>query len=402
MPTFNGQLRSNEIFAALFNLIISQQVFADNIADTKSSLVDMARVDGSLYGDTKLYYATDVLKSQPWGNDAEAANLLNLYRPKAPQCQAIILDVFRQICLTVDNYLSKRAWSDERAFSSFNSVMLGWIRDTKRVYDATLYNTYIGTAETAIGRQSITITLQAVATGEALTETEARNRLDGQTIAMEMSNLMVNVEDVTRDYNDYQNLRSFDSEDLIAVWNSEAVNRINKLDIPMIYQSLQIDKKGEFTLPARYFGTINTDAGTTAATNTNIRSLIETDYGDVHVFPGDLLPASTAYAANTTYTNDPTILFKIMHKRSVPYMSAFEVGTSFFNAKSLTETHYLTFGHNTLEYLKNYPLITVRGVPAPGAAAAAILNAEGDPILELPADEETAEAEKATTSKAKS
>jgi hypothetical protein len=43
-------------------------------------------------------------------------------------------------------------------------------------------------------------------------------------------------------------------------------------------------------------------------------------------------------------------------------MSAFEVGTSFFNPKSLTENHYLTFGHNTIEYLENYPFITVKAV----------------------------------------
>ena len=49
-----------------------------------------------------------------------------------------------------------------------------------------------------------------------------------------------------------------------------------------------------------------------------------------------------------------------MHKRSIPYMSAFEVGTSFFNPKSLTENHYLTFGHNSLEYLKQYPLVTIK------------------------------------------
>lgn len=372
MANFNGQLRSNEIFAALYNMIISQQVFADNIYDTKASLVDMSRVDGSLYGDTKLYYSTDVLKSAPWGNDAEAANLLNLYRPDAPECQAIHLDQFRQICLTVDNYLSKRAWGTENAFSEFNSVMLGWIRDTKRVYDSTLFNTFIGTAETTVGDQSITITLQKEIENETATETEARNRLDAQTIAARMSDLMVQLEDVTRDYNDYGNLRSFNSNDLIAVWNSEAVNKINKLDIPMIYNSLEIDKKGEYTLPARYFGKINTAAGTAAATNLAVRSLIETDYtvGEgnaaktTHVFPGQLLPGGAAYKANETYTQDNTILFKIMHKRSVPFMSAFEVGTSFFNPKSLTETHYLTFGYNTLEYLKNYPFITVRGVKA--------------------------------------
>jgi hypothetical protein len=40
-------------------------------------------------------------------------------------------------------------------------------------------------------------------------------------------------------------------------------------------------------------------------------------------------------------------------------MSAFEVGTSFFNARSLTSNHYLTFGHNTLERLVDKPFITV-------------------------------------------
>ena len=357
MANFNGQLRSNEIFAALYNMIISQEVFADNIYDTKASLVDMSRVDGGLYGDTKLYYATDVLSSAPWGNDAEAANLLKLYRPKAPEVQAIHLDVFRQISLTVDDYLSKRAWSTEGAFSSFNSVMLGWIRDTKRVYDSTLFNAYVGTAESTVGKQSIEITLPTV-TGNA----EAQARMQAGAIAAKMADILVELEDVTRDYNDYGNLRSYSGDSLIAVWNSEKLNEIKKIDLPTIFhKDGLIDKMGEYTLPARYFGKVNATAGTTTATNTTVRSLVEKDFGTTHCFPGDLLPNSQSYGANETYTQDDTILFKIMHKRSVPYMSAFEVGTSFFNPKSLTENHYLTWGHNTLEYLKNYPFITVRG-----------------------------------------
>lgn len=373
MPNFNGQLRSNEIFAALYNMIISQQVFADNIKDTKSTLVDMARVDGSLYGDTKLYYATDVLKSTIWSNDAEAQNLLALHRPEAPDVQAIIIDQFRQISLTVDDYMSKRAWGTEGAFSQFNSVMLGWLRDTKRVYDSTLYNSYIGTAETNVGNQTVMIELPTS------DDAEAQARLQAGAIAETMANLLVELEDVSRDYNDYSNLRSFDSSDLIAVWNSEALNKIKKIDLPTIFhKDGLIDKMGEHTLPARYFGTVNATGGTAEASNTNVRSLIETDYAVdsqaadrrakkvnnqwiVHVFPGDLLPNNSVYLANTTYTQDERILFKLYHKDSVPYMSAFEVGTSFFNPKSLTENRYLTFGHNTLEYLKNYPFITVRG-----------------------------------------
>ena len=362
MPNFTGQLKQNEIFAALYNMIISQQVFADNVYDTKASLADMSRVDGSLYGDTKLYYSTDVLKSIPWGNDAESMNLLQLHRPEDPEVQAITIDIFRMIPLTVDNYLSKRAFSTEGTFSQFNSVMLGWLRDTKRIYDSTLFNTFVGTAQSLNGntKQNITITLPVDEN-----DTEGTNRLQAQTIATTLADLLVNLEDVSRDYNDYENIRSFNSDDLIVVWNSEWVNRINKFDLPTIFHKDNlIDKFAEHTLPARYFGNINTSSGTTSASNITIRSLLEKDYGDTHVFPGDLLPGNTPYEANETYGEDPTILFKVMHKKSVPFMTAFETGTSFFNPRSLTETHYLIWGHNPLEYLKNYPFITVKGESA--------------------------------------
>ena len=77
-------LTANEIYNTLANMIISQQVFADNISKHQT-LVDKARVDGGLYGDTKLYYATDVLKSVAWGNDSEASNLLSLDRAEDPE-----------------------------------------------------------------------------------------------------------------------------------------------------------------------------------------------------------------------------------------------------------------------------------------------------------------------------
>ena len=39
MATFNGQLKVNEVIGALFNMIISQWVYADNIEGLDSSLV---------------------------------------------------------------------------------------------------------------------------------------------------------------------------------------------------------------------------------------------------------------------------------------------------------------------------------------------------------------------------
>lgn len=355
MANFTGKLNSNEIFAALYNMIISQEVFTDNIAGTDSELVDRARVDGGLYGDTKLYYATDVLKSAPWGNDAEAQNLLALHRPDAPECQAITLDKFRQISLTVDNYLSKRAWGTESAFSNFNNVMLGWIRETKRIYDASTYNAYLGTAESAIGKQTRSVDVTTPTTG--LTG-EEKARVEAQIIAEDMSKLMVDLKDYTRDYNDYKNLRSYKMDDLIFVFNADAVAKIEKRDLPTIFHKDIIEQMGKNALPARFFGKVN--AAETQGNETTVRSLIEQDIDANHYFAGELIKKTDKAPAGTSYTTDSTILYKVIHKRSIPFMSAFEVGTSFFNAKSLTENRYLTWGHNTLEYLKNYPIITVR------------------------------------------
>ena len=373
MAAFTGQLRSNEIFSALYNMIISQEVFADNLGEHQT-LVDKARVDGSLYGDTKLYYSTDVLKSAPWGADSEAANLLALHRPEAPKCQAIHLDVFRQICLTVDNYLSKRAWANEGTFSAFNGVMLGWMRETKRVYDGTLYNVFIGTTVSPKAAQNREIPVKGL--------TDAKE--EAMVIAQELADLLVEMGDYSRDFNDNGFLRSYAKEGIKVVWNSKFVDKIRKIDLPTIFhKDGLIDKFEEEIMPARYFGRVLTaeDAKTGGIIANNVvvagkgvRSRIEKDITisetDYHVFPGDLIPAgakvggaSAQFAYGDAYVEDADIICKVLVKLP-PYMSAFEVGTSFFNPKSLTENHYLTFGHNTIEYLENYPFITVKAVSA--------------------------------------
>lgn len=393
MPTFSGQLRSNEIFGALYNMIISQQVFADNIKGTFSSLVDKARVDGSLYGDQKLYYSTDVLKSHAWGADSEASNLLALARPAAPEVQSIVLDKFRQIDLTVDYYLSKRAWADEGAFSSFTSVMLGWIRETKRVYDSTLYNAFIGSEESSIGGQMRSVGV-AAARANASSEEEA-NRLEAEAIAQHLADLMIEMKDVSRSFNDYQQLRSHSEEEIKVIWNSKWVNKIRKIDLPTIFHKEGLmDKFEEEVLPARYFGVVITSSNissysasspttgkpidsddgayTPGSNHANgcVRSLVEKEVTvsavSYHVFPGDEIPAGATVVASTgdfvpgeVYIEQSDVICKVVTMLP-PYMSAFEVGTSFFNPKSLTENHYLTWGHNSLEHLKGKPFITVK------------------------------------------
>ena len=186
--------------------------------------------------------------------------------------------------------------------------------------------------------------------------------------------------DYSRDFNDYGFLRSYAEDAIKVVWNAKFVNKIRKVDLPTIFHKEGlVDKFEEDVLPERYFGraiaesdigsgkVIGTD-GAYDSTKGTLRAAKEFDYNNVHYFPGDALATSGTYVAvvgglevSQVYLEEDDVICKVLVKLP-PMMSAFEVGTSFFNPRSLTENHYLTFGHNTLEYLKNYPFITIKAI----------------------------------------
>ncbi|MBQ0097976.1 MAG: hypothetical protein KBS62_03445 [Oscillospiraceae bacterium] len=361
--TWGGSLKTNEIFTSIYNMIISQQVYADNIGRTFTSLVDRARVDGTLFGDTYLKYATNALETYAFSPDtSDQLNVLSTNRPADPHVQAITLDVFRQIPITIDNYFSKRAFSTETAFADFNSVCLQWLRDTKRIYDATTYNAYIGTVATAEGSQSQEIDLTGITASATTTDDEAYERLVAERIAEGLSNIITEMKDIGTGYNDLGYYRAYDPSDLVIVWNAEWVHKLRKVGLPTIFnKDGLLEIKDENVLPAKYFGTVN--AGTT--TSAGDRALREMKISNKHYWAGEVVATGSTVTAKSTYSPTPavdedgSIICKIMHKNSVPYMSGFETETTFINGKNLSENHYLTFGHNTLQYLYNCPMVTV-------------------------------------------
>lgn len=345
MSQFSGTLNHNEVLKSLYNMIISQN-FVDNVNDNYGALVDSAKVDGSMYGDTKIVMSADVLPVHDWLGDEEAANLLALDRPADPKAQAITLDVFKQVRMTVDSYLSKRAFSDPGTFQQFYDLMKGRINKAKRLYDITTFNAFIGTTETAIGAQT-----------EDITPIDGQN--DALTMAQALADLLVELKDVSREFNDYGHVTLFNENDLVIVWNSKHYNSLKKVDMPQIFhnEGLLTEFKQE-VLPSRYFG--KKGEGSTTGDGETIRSLVGQAIGGKYYMAGDLIDQGVIVPEGTWYTEDDTIAFKIMHKDSVPYMSAFSVSTNFLNPRSLTENNYLTFGHNTLQYIEGLPFITRR------------------------------------------
>lgn len=254
--------------------------------------------------------------------------------------------------------------TSEGGFNQLQSILEGWIGKTKDCYEAKMFNAFIGTNPSEAGAQTVDIPKM---TNE---DPEVANRLQAQEIGRTLANLYVKLADANRDFNKLGNYYSFDKSEMVVVWNSEHVNKILNIDKPTIFNSIPaLDGAFKYQLPAHFFGDVMKTSGTTSSDNKTIRSLIEKDYNTVarnktgynkrlHVFPGDLLPNNTAYEANEAYEVNADKVFVMYHKSSIPFISAFSTGSNFYNAKSLTTNHYMTWGYSELTTLDGYPFIT--------------------------------------------
>lgn len=390
---FNGKLNQNDVNAALYNMIISQRVFGINVANTE--LADMFRVDGTMYGDTKLYSSFDIGAPESWLKDEEAKNLLELNRNKSGETQSIKMGKYQMIAITTDAYISKQAFMKEGTFAEFTAFLTGSLRQIKKVFDRALINSKIGTVNPELDTCKITI---ETPTNE---NPEVENRLEAQTIAARLVELKAEMEDNSRDYNDYGYMRSYDISDFVAVWNVKKHSKITKVDLPTIFHK-DISATGnfkEFDLTEKWFGTVGEveltlSESKTSEINSNNRVLESGWYdvsGDVvqkikkpketaiYLWAGDKVPYhtqqvvdkvrnltvnvySTKMPANSYYIVDKDVAFVLVHKNALPFMSGFQTGTQFWNARSLTSTNYLIWGYNELEFLKEYPRIKVKVV----------------------------------------
>ena len=366
---FNGHLNPNEVFGSIYNTIINQIVKDPKLTDNYN-FVETFRTEGSQYGDTILVYDQDVLSTRDWLGDAEAQNLLALERPQDPECQAVTLNQFRICKTTLDSYLTKRAWSTENAFTQFNSIVTGMVGKTKKLYEVTMMNAFLGTLEGASAKADLEIPL-----ADITEEGEAKNRLEAQTIAKYLADLIVDMKDYSRDYNDYGFMRAYNESDLMVIWNSNWINKINKIDLPTIFNKAGLmDKFEQNILPARYFGTLidgsSLPSGLTVESNGKIKigagysgndiySMDEGVFASGHKFAGEKLVSGDEFAPGKAYIVDKDIICKVITKETVKYMSSFEAGTEFFNPQSLTTSKMLLFGFSEPTRILGEPCVTV-------------------------------------------
>ena len=377
-PAFNGQLNSNEIYNALFNLrILFQKIAPQTIKrDEIVSLLDKAV---GMYGDSGVVQGMDIQGTYDFGLDAEAVKLLSINRNKTQKVERFVVDKWRQTDVTNDAYISKRAFLDEGTFALFNGYIVGTLAKAMDAFESGFVKSSLGTYTSPLESNNVSITLPES------DGTEATERIRAAKIREAILNLKDDLGDNQRKYNGYGFYGSYSWDELTPVFSSKYMNEINALALYNTFNQeyLKNATEGRRFTP-KWFGNVLTSGGTTPAnnldapvSNTTICSLVEcnsdgstnfplTDTqlgsGVYRIFPGDILPNSFAYKANEAYQVDTSVIGKIFAPEYVYYITGYQQGESFYNPRSATTNHYLRKGYSDVQISKFRPFITLKEV----------------------------------------
>lgn len=368
---FNGQLNTGIVYNSMYNAIIAIYQIKQHFTDSYS-LVDRFRKEGSEYGDQLVYMTLDSIPVHDWTNDAEAANLLALDRNKKQHEEKITLDVFKQIRLTTDAYMqTKQLWTSENGFSRFASLLLQTMENAKKVYEIKTFDVFVGTVKSPTDNGTPQNVAWDLTEGgpNASTDPEGAARWYGMKLAEKLSNLMYELRDVRRTWNDIGYEASYNMDEFQLLLPASVASKFKYISMPTIFDNgpLKALLEDAYILPDSYFGEVIKVTGTEIkADGINHRFLHSQFLGGTFYNAGDVIPKDTVIASTTAivvpaYTTDASANFvlKLVHKEDCPYMSAYNVRSQFYNARSHTTNNYLTFAHNTLEHIGIFPLITV-------------------------------------------
>lgn len=369
---FDGQLNSNEIYSALFNLKILFQKLAPQTVrrDEIIALVDKAV---GMYGDTGVLMGCDITGTYDFENDAEASKLLAINRNKSQKIEKFTIDKWRQSDVTVDAYLSKRGFLDEGNFAIFNGYLVGTLSQNFDAFETGFVKSSLGTYVSDIPACNIEVEMPEQ------DGTEETERIRAAAIKKAIMDLEDDMKDNQRKYNGYGFYGSYDWNDMTPIFSSKYVNEINA---QAIYQTFNPEflrsANGARKWTPKWFGDVYTQGGTTnSVKNTTTYSLIEQNSDGTlnlvltpqqkaanvyRIFPGDLLPESFTYKAYEAYRKNDKVIAKIFFPEYVYYMTGYEQGEMFHNARSSTDNHYLRKGHSDVMVSLFRPFITLTEV----------------------------------------
>lgn len=365
---WNGSLGANVMYNTTYNAYELVETIADQLLGLSDSVADIFKIDASDYNTDHVFTDFDIIPTYVF--DPDDTNVLEPGEKVKPVQEFIRMGEARQISLyTPTEFLTKTAWMSEGSWNQFASVVQKSLENSKKAYTFLMGCVAIGTMESDAGNQQVEIQVPKINANDSFVEQEAKARVKGQKIAKRLEILKSDIKDLVRGYNDYGFAKTFRMEDMIPVYNIEAIADISKMDLPGLYHDNIMDLTGR-DMTQRFFGKDVVVTGTAITADGTQRAKEEMDVEDssknkYHIRPGDVIPTGVKIADTTkilvpAYTVDKTILGKWIHKNAIKYYIGYATQTEFFNAKNLSTNRYATFYFSKPKRLSSYPLVTIR------------------------------------------
>ena len=372
---FDGQLNSNEIYEALFNVRILFQKLAPQTVK-RDEIVSLLEKSVGYYGDTGILQGMDIMGSYEFGMDAEAPKLLAVNRNKTQKVEKFTINHWRQTDVTNDSYISRRAFTDEGTFALFNAYVVGTLSQAMDAYESGMVKSSVGTYVSPVAACNINVEMPAK------DGTEATERIRFAKLKEAILNLKADMADNQRKYNGYGFYASYNWEDFTPVFNTKYINEGNALALYNTFNPEYIKRAGENRAwTPKWFGTVLSAAHTVQAgeegmyfstvecnsdgTDNFPLTAIQIDAGTYRIFPGDPLPVGfeidSSHVANA-YLKNEKVIAKVFAPEYVYYMTGYEQGESFYNPRSATTNHYLRKGFSDVMVSKFRPFITLTEV----------------------------------------
>lgn len=195
-------------------------------------------------------------------------------------------------------------------------------------------------------------------------------------IGQKISTILLDIQKVSREYNDNGQTTEWSADDFKVIWNSKYAIELQKLGTPTIFHNENLIPKFDGdVLHEDFFGDVNTNATTgdgstifaykdqfiTLANNHQELKKGDSYYkaGDIfYVRAGELIPVGETSKANESYTKRTDVICKLVSKYP-PVLKSFELSRTFENASSGTTNRYLRFGHSHFDRLHAEGFITL-------------------------------------------
>ena len=411
-----GTFNKNFLFAGTINLLRNVLVYANNVKKTGMDIGARYRVDFGTAPKQLIRYSTDILQTVPFaggdslqndGNDQlqEESNLLlkNNF-PVDPDNQALEGGKMRLIHLSVERFVSGRAFDEPYVQNDFWGIMLGWTTATKDVADETNFRAWLFTLQ---ADRVFTVELYNPADATNIADAEKINRMNTQFLSSFLASLFTNVMDYTRLLNGFGNLRNYNITEFDVYGKPETMNKIRLVDVPMLFHKDGVENNFAFELQhARMFGEINDVAGTGDSTITwsvdkgkptvtsigTVRSLIDqwlpSDETPVvgqrykgntrlidgvvyhFYFAGDPIADTDTADANMSYTTEDTFdtntgnptsvvdRIRFVHKEAPLFWSGWVRADAFYNSRSGVTQNYTVYEFDMGKF-DEYPIFDV-------------------------------------------